>query len=121
MKSKKATIDDVALLAGVSIRTVSRVINQSPSVGKATRAKIKKIIDDLNYQPNTQARGLAARRSYLLGMIYDNPDALYINDVQRGVLSVCREFGYELVALTWRYELGGPDGRGGQLCHQIKT
>jgi len=97
MKSKKATIDDVALLAGVSIRTVSRVINQSPSVGKATRAKIKKIIEDLNYQPNTQARGLAARRSYLLGMIYDNPDALYINDVQRGVLSVCREFGYELV------------------------
>lgn len=97
MKNKKTTIDDVALLAGVSIRTVSRVINNSPRVGKATRAKIKQIIEDLDYHPNTQARGLAARRSYLLGMIYDNPDALYINDVQRGVLSVCREFGYELV------------------------
>jgi LacI family transcriptional regulator len=97
MLSKKATIDDVARLADVSIRTVSRVINDSPRVGQATRAKIKQIIEDLNYHPNTQARGLAARRSYLLGMIYDNPDALYINDVQRGVLSVCRESGYELV------------------------
>ena len=90
-------IDDVAGIANVSIRTVSRVINNSPRVGKATRTKIQQIIEDLNYHPNAQARGLAARRSYLLGMIYDNPDALYINDVQRGVLSVCREFGYELV------------------------
>jgi len=97
MMTRKVTIDDVARLAGVSIRTVSRVINNSPRVGKATRAKIQNIIEELNYHPNAQARGLAARRSYLLGMIYDNPDALYINDVQRGVLSVCREFGYELV------------------------
>jgi len=97
MMNKKVTIDDVARLSDVSIRTVSRVINKSPKVGKATRARIQKIIEDLNYHPNAQARGLAARRSYLLGMIYDNPDALYINDVQRGVLSICREFGYELV------------------------
>jgi len=95
--TKKSTINDVARLAGVSKRTVSRVINNSPKVGEATRARIQKIIDELGYSPNAQARGLAARRSYLLGMIYDNPDALYINDVQRGVLSVCREFGYELV------------------------
>lgn len=97
MKNKKATIDDVALLAGVSVRTVSRVINNSPLVGVTTRAKVLQIIKELNYHPNAQARGLAARRSYLLGMIYDNPDALYINNVQRGVLSVCRELGYELV------------------------
>ncbi len=97
MTKRKSTINDVARLSGVSKRTVSRVINNSPKVGDATREKIQKIIDELNYSPNAQARGLAARRSYLLGMIYDNPDALYINDVQRGVLSVCREFGYELV------------------------
>jgi LacI family transcriptional regulator len=97
MNNKKITINDVARLSGVSKRTISRVINNSPKVGEATRERIQKIIDELNYSPNPQARGLAARRSYLLGMIYDNPDALYINDVQRGVLSVCREFGYELV------------------------
>ncbi|MCW8926180.1 MAG: LacI family DNA-binding transcriptional regulator [Xanthomonadales bacterium] len=97
MKNKKTTIDDIAMLAGVSVRTISRVINNSPMVGEATRAKVLQIIKDLDYHPNAQARGLAARRSYLLGMIYDNPDALYINNVQRGVLSVCRELGYELV------------------------
>lgn len=97
MKSKKITINDVARLSGVSKRTISRVINNSPKVGKATRERIQKIIDELNYSPDPQARGLAARRSYLLGMIYDNPNGLFINDVQRGVLSVCRESGYELV------------------------
>jgi len=92
-----ATISDVARLAGVSKRTVSRVINNSPKVGKETRAKVQGVIDELSYRPNAQARGLAARRSYLLGMVYDNPDALYIDEVQRGVLSVCRQCGYELV------------------------
>lgn len=97
MSNPKITINDVARLSGVSKRTVSRVLNNSPKVGKATREKIQKVIDDLKFSPNTQARGLAARKSYLLGMIYDNPNALYINDVQRGALSVCRELSYELV------------------------
>jgi len=94
---QRATISDVARLSGVSKRTVSRVINGSPKVGKVTRARVQGVIDELDYRPNAQARGLAAKRSYLLGMIYDNPDALYIDEVQRGVLSVCRQCGYELV------------------------
>ncbi len=97
MKPSKITITDVARLARVSKRTVSRVINDSPKVGKQTRARIKKIIDDLGYSPDVQARGLASRRSYLLGLIYDRPDAFYIDKVLRGILSVCREAGYELV------------------------
>ena len=58
----------------------------------------------MSYRPNAQARGLAAGCSYLLGLIYDNPDGLYIDEVQRGVLSVCRELGYELVVhpCDWR-------------------
>jgi LacI family transcriptional regulator, galactose operon repressor len=96
-KRSATTISDIARLSGVSKRTVSRVINNSPKVRKDTREKVQSIIDDLSFRPNVQARGLAARRSYFLGMIYDNPDALYIDEVQRGVLSVCREFGYELV------------------------
>jgi len=94
---RPSTISDIARLSGVSKRTVSRVINNSPKVGKATRERVQSVITELSYRPNAQARGLAARRSYLLGMIYDNPDALYIDQVQRGVLSVCRELGYELV------------------------
>lgn len=96
-KRSATTISDIARLSGVSKRTVSRVLNNSSKVKKATREKVQKIIDDLGFKPNVQARGLAARRSYFLGLIYDNPDALYIDEVQRGVLSVCREVGYELV------------------------
>ena len=94
---KRPTINDVARLSGVSKRTVSRVINGSANVGKATRENIQKVIDELGFSPDKQARGLAASRSFLLGLIYDNPDALYIDQVQRGVLSVCSEKGYELV------------------------
>jgi LacI family transcriptional regulator len=94
---QSSTITDIARLSGVSKRTVSRVINNSPKVGTATREKVQSVIDEMGYRPNAQARGLAARRSYLLGMIYDNPDALYIDEAQRGVLSVCRALGYELV------------------------
>lgn len=91
------TINDVARLSGVSKRTVSRVINRSPAVGEATRERVLKIISELNFSPDKQARGLASSRSYLFGLIYDNPDALYIDQVQRGALSVCSALGYELV------------------------
>lgn len=103
MIQKSSTINDVARLAGVSKRTVSRVINGSLSVGDSTRARVEKIIAELNYSPNTQARGLASSRSYLLGLIYDNPDALYLDDVQRGVLEICSTLGYELVVHPCRY------------------
>ncbi len=97
MMTSKPTINDVARLAGVSKRTVSRVINNSPKVGQATRERILRVIAELDYHPSVQARGLATRRSYMLGMIYDNPDPLYIDEVLRGVLGECRASGYELV------------------------
>lgn len=93
----KSTISDVARLAGVSKKTVSRVINNSPKVGSDTRENVLRVIENLNYVPSPQARGLAARRSFLLGLIYDNPDPLYIDAIQRGILSVCGPAGYELV------------------------
>lgn len=93
---KLPTINDVAARAGVSKRTVSRVINGSPKVSEETRARIQEIIRQLNFEPNRQARGLAASRSYLLGLIYDVP-TLFINNIQKGMLSVCEDTGYEVV------------------------
>lgn len=97
IKKAKSTISDVARLAGVSKKTVSRVINNSPKVSADTRETILRTIRNLSYVPSSQARGLAARRSFLLGLIYDNPDPLYIDAIQRGILSVCGPAGYELV------------------------
>ena len=96
-KSKIATINDVAHLSGVSKKTVSRVLNNSMQVTERTRQKVVAAIEQLNYAPDPQARGLASKRSFLLGLVYDNPNALYISDIQKGVLRACLSTGYELI------------------------
>lgn len=63
------TIKDLAELAGVSKGTVSRVINGGPGVGEETRKRILRLIEELDYQPNASAKGLAANRSSNIGVI----------------------------------------------------
>jgi len=94
---RKSTINDVAELAGVSKKTVSRVINKSPSVKESTRAIVETVISVINYQPDPQARGLAFRHSFLVGMIYDNPNPQYVVNMQQGILEGLKGSGYELV------------------------
>ncbi|GLS84050.1 LacI family DNA-binding transcriptional regulator [Paraferrimonas haliotis] len=93
----KVTINDVAKLAGVSIKTVSRVINQEVGVRQATLDKVMAAVQELNYQPNLAARNLASSTAFAIGFIYDNPNAYYVIDMQMGLLSVCQKQGYELV------------------------
>ena len=100
---KKATIDDVAALAGVSIKTVSRVINKEPNVRDSTIQRVQKAVHKLNYRPNLSARSLAGKRSYLIGLLYDdpslydNPSSNYIVNVQQGALRVCKSENHDLV------------------------
>jgi LacI family transcriptional regulator len=93
----RPTINDIARLAGVSKKTVSRVINDSPFVKSGTREKIDAIIRQIGYAPDPQARGLAFRRSFLIGLVYDNPNASYIVNIQDGVLDALKDSGFELV------------------------
>ena len=93
----KATINDVAKQAGVSIKTVSRVINNETSVRQLTREKVQQAVDLLNYQPNLAARNLAGAKSFSVAYIYDNPNAYYIIDMQEGILSACKKQGFELL------------------------
>ena len=74
----KATITDVAKRAGVSMKTVSRVLNNEPNVARSTREHVKAIASELNYSPNLAARGLASSKSYLMALIYDSPSPNYI-------------------------------------------
>lgn len=94
---KKSTINDIARLANVSKKTVSRVINDSPFVKEETRVKINAIISELGFAPDPQARGLAFRRSFLIGMIYDNPTPQYVVNLQQGILDAMRDTSFELV------------------------
>lgn len=93
----KPTINDVARLSGVSKKTVSRVINRSPLLNQATREKVEAVIAELGYVPNPQARALALRHNFVLGMIYDNPNAQMILNFQEGVLDAIRETEFALV------------------------
>jgi LacI family transcriptional regulator len=99
--SRRPTIDDVARAAGVSIKTVSRVFNQAPNVRGETRDKVVVAAETLNYQPNLSARQLASRRTFLIGMLYEDPNPNnendYITTVQAGSLQACREYGYKLL------------------------
>lgn len=70
IESKKAaTINDVAQKAGVSYQTVSRVINNHPSVREETRKRVMEVIRSLKYQPSSVARSLVTKRSNLIGVV----------------------------------------------------
>src|SRR3990167_3114069 len=66
----KVTIIDIAREAGVSIKTVSRVINREEGVSEETRARVQALVNLLGYRPNVSARSLSSRRSYLIGAIF---------------------------------------------------
>ncbi|XOV81076.1 MAG: LacI family DNA-binding transcriptional regulator [Aestuariibacter sp.] len=93
----KATIKDVAKLAGVSIKTVSRVINRESSVKPETEKKVSEAIQQLQYQPNSAARNLAGTQSFAIGYVYDNPNAYYVISMQNGILKECQKNGFELI------------------------
>ncbi len=91
------TINDVAKLAKVSITTVSRVINNEPSVKKSTREKVLEAVKSLDFKPDVSARNLGGAKSYVMGYVYDNLNTYYIIDMQNGILNACREQGYGLL------------------------
>jgi LacI family transcriptional regulator len=95
--SKTPTINDVARLSGVSKKTVSRVINRSALLSDDTRTKVEAVIAQLGYVPNPQARALALRRNFLLGLLHDNPNAQTVLNFQEGVLDAIRDTEFALV------------------------
>lgn len=98
VSSAVSTINDVARLAGVSIKTVSRVMNDEPNVREETRTKVKEAAARLHYRPNLLARSLAGSRSFLIGLLYDNPSSSYVIDLQQGVIERCRQSGYHVLS-----------------------
>jgi len=90
------TIQEVADLAKVSPKTVSRVINNEPRVRSDTRARILEAIEQLNYRPNLNARGLASNRSFLIGLFCEKPGD-YLSEFQAGAVERCRESSLHLM------------------------
>ena len=106
----RSTIFDVATLAGVSIKTVSRVVNKEPNVRASTRERVDNAIQQLNYRPDRSARNLASHRSHLIGLVYDDPSnyeipsAGYVIRMQQGALRACRGASCELLIHPCDYQ-----------------
>ncbi|UYY79538.1 LacI family DNA-binding transcriptional regulator [Sphingomonas sp. R1] len=94
---KPLTLKDVAVRAGVSPKTVSRVINGEAYVRPEVREAVQRVVDELGYRPNAFARELSSSRSFLLGLYFDDPASTYAADLQRGALAQCRSLSYHLV------------------------
>lgn len=93
----RITINDVSENAGVSIKTVSRVINGEANVRAETRARVQAAIEMLGYKPSVAARTLAGRRSYQIGLLYDNPSVYYVSEIQKGAIDRGRSDGYRMI------------------------
>jgi LacI family transcriptional regulator len=115
----KATITDVAKEAGVSMKTVSRVLNNEPNVASKTREKVMAVANALRYSPNLAAKGLASSKSYLLALVYDNPSPYYIAKIQSGAIDACRKFGYHLVPEPLTVPESVSEDEGGQKVEEI--
>ena len=91
------TINEIAKLAGVSKKSVSRVINAERGVSESTRARIQQIMEEAGYEPDRRARALASSRSLLLGLAYNNRNPSYILDLLAGSQQAANARGYEVV------------------------
>ena len=94
---RAVTIDDVADRAGVSAKTVSRVLNNEPNVRPAKREQVLKASRELGYRPNPAARSLAGARSFLIAHLHDNPVPEYVTAANSGIYEACRANGYFLL------------------------
>ena len=98
---KKANIGEVAKAAGVSKMTVSRTLSHSSKVAPATREKVQKVIDDLEYQPSPFARGLASQKSNILGlMVYAGMNLEYFQPILFGIEHEASINGYDLLIFS---------------------
>ena len=88
----------VADLAGVSTKTVSRVLNGEANVKGATRDRVLNAIETLGYKPSFTARALASKRSYCISILCLIPSGDYFSALHVGALSVCQQAGYHLFA-----------------------
>ena len=99
---RKLTIEDVARQAGVSISTVSRVMNNTDYIADATRLKVQEAINALDYRPNALARGLKQMKTNSIGLILSDLQNPFWLMVLEGIEDVCQEAGYSLLILNSR-------------------
>lgn len=103
---KEITITDVAKQAGVSMATVSRVVNGNNNVKETTRQKVMDVIDKLHYRPNAVARGLASKKSTTIGLILPNMGDLLYSNLAKGIDDVASMYKYNIILTSLKNGIG---------------
>jgi len=91
------TIYDVAREAGVSMATVSRVVNNNPNVKPQTRKKVFEAIERLGYRPNAVARGLASKKTTTVGVVIPDISNAIFAEVARGIEDIANMYHYNII------------------------
>lgn len=94
---KRATIKDVAALAGVSAATVSRVLGDRPEISGETKAKVREACSRLGYVPNAAARGLTGRKTHIIGMVVPDVSNPYFSSMATAIEHRAAQAGYRLL------------------------
>jgi DNA-binding LacI/PurR family transcriptional regulator len=97
-------LEHIAKKAGVSLTTVSRVLNEGQYVMSTTRAKVLRALKEFKYYPNLHARSLAAGRSRTIGVILSNLDNPFFLDVFRTIKSLAHAIDYEVIVAATHYD-----------------
>ncbi len=96
----RVTIYEVAKVAGVSLATVSRVINNNSLVSEKTRNKVNEVIKKLGYKPSALAQGLATSKSTCIAIVIPSANYVYISNMLNGMTDKAKELGYDLRLYT---------------------
>jgi LacI family transcriptional regulator len=94
------TIHDVAKATGVSISTVSRVLNDKGDVSPATYEKVRRVIEELGYTSSLVAKSMRSRKTNVIGLVLPNVRSAFHIQVLRGVDQTLEQFGYDLIIYT---------------------
>ena len=97
---KRITIADVAKQAGVSMMTVSRAINNKEGVSEVTRARVRDIAQEMGFQPNGIARGLATKRTATIGLVVPDIANSFFAEIARGVEDVAYAHDFNVFLLN---------------------
>jgi LacI family transcriptional regulator len=97
MVESRVTIADVALQAGVSTQTVSRVINNKAEISSETRQRVLDVIQRLGYRPNRVARSLVTQQTFTIGLVIPDIANPFFSELTRGAEDVAWENGYNVL------------------------
>ena len=97
------TIKEIAKISGVSVATVSNIINEKGKVSEETRIRVQKVIEEMNYTPNSVAKNLKTKNSRCIGVIAEDMTVFALPDIIDGITEYCEKEDYQILLVNLRF------------------